>query len=277
MSRAVTSLAHRVQYSWACAGSQLKNWRDYYTKAPAVFFYDTLASGFDPEAHIDVLPDYNLIYISVPKCASTTIKAALAALNRRQSPSLRDLHTRRSTGILSPSRAGLSTFYRIATSSDSLRFTFVRNPYARLVSAWADKFKNKPLVPGDTFVELYLEHRLAADISLPHGKDQTLSLAQFAAFASATAHRRLNSHWNIQDDLLDMPGLKLNLIGRVECFAEDFRHVLDHVGLLNQFITVRHNASQHLAWRNYYTPQLAERVYKAYERDFDRFRYPRAV
>jgi Sulfotransferase family len=233
--------------------------------------------GFDPDAHIDVLPQYNLIYVSVPKCASTTIKAALAALNRKQSPSLGDLHTRRRTGILSPSKVGLSTFYRIATSSDSLRFAFVRNPYTRLVSAWADKFINKPLVFGDIFVETYLQHRLVADVSLPHGRDENLSFAQFAEFASATAHQRLNAHWNLQDDLVDMPGLELNLIGRVESFAEDFRRVLNHTGSAgrpSQFIETRYNTSQHLAWQNYYTPQLAKRVYRAYERDFDRFRYP---
>ena len=276
MSLRIGCLAHRLEYAFTCVGSHLKNWRDYYVNAPAVSFYETLASGFEPEAHIDVLPQFNLIYVSVPKCASTTIKAALAALNRKQSPSLDRLHTRRRTGLLSPSRVGLSTFYRIATSPTSLRFAFVRNPYARLVSAWADKFRDKPLVSGDAFVELYLRHRLAAGRSLPYGKDQTLSFAEFAEFASATARQRLNAHWNLQDDLLNMPGLDLNLIGRVECFAEDFRRVLDSVGSAgraSQFIEARYNASQHIAWQNYYTPQLAKRVHNAYERDFDRFGY----
>jgi hypothetical protein len=149
-----------------------------------------------------------------------------------------------------------------------------------LVSAWADKFKSKPLVPGDAFVEVYLQHRLAAGTSLLYGKDQTLSFAQFAEFASATAHQRLNAHWNLQDDLLNMPGLELNLIGRVERFAEDFRRVLDRIGSArwaSQFIGARHRASQHFAWQDYYTPQIAKRVYCAYECDFDRFGYPQTA
>ena len=129
-------------------------------------------------------------------------------------------------------------------------------------------------------METYLQHRLVADKSLPHGRDQNLSFAQFAEFASATAHQRLNAHWNLQNDLLDMPGLELNLIGRVENFADDFGHVLDHVGSAgrpSQFIEARLNTSQHLAWQNYYPPPLAKSVYRAYERDFDRFKYLQTV
>lgn len=280
MSQRFTIFAYRAQYAWTCAGSRLKNWCDHRIGAPAVGFYERLTAGFNPEAHIDVLPQYSLIYVSVPKAASTTIKAALTALNRKQLPSSENLHTRRRTGLLSPPQVGLSTFYRIATSSSSLRFAFVRNPYARLVSAWADKFKNKPLVPGDAFVETYLQHRLVEDLSLPHGRDKNLSFAQFAEFASATAHQRLNAHWNLQDDLVHMPGLELNLIGRVERFGEDFRRVLDHVGAAGrpiQFIEARYNTSPHLAWQNYYTPPLAKRVYRTYERDFDHFGYPQTA
>ena len=278
MVEGIRYFARHLEYVFACAGSHLRNWRDYCVDAPAVSFHKTLTLGYELEARIDVLPQFNLIYVGVPKCASTTIKAALAAWNGRTLSAPDDLHTRRRTGLLSPSRVGLSTFYRIATDPTSLRFAFVRNPYARLVSAWADKLEGKPLVPGDPFVEVYLRHRLAAGASLPYGRDQTLSFAQFAEFASATAHQRLDAHWNLQDDLLNMPGLELNLIGRVERFAEDFRHVLDRIGFPGwSKIEARHNSSQHLAWQKYYTPQLAKRVYGAYERDFDRFGYPQTA
>jgi hypothetical protein len=37
------------------------------------------------------------------------------------------------------------------------------------------------------------------------------------------------------------------------------------------------NPSQHSHWADYYTPALAERIYRAYRCDFDRFGYPRAL
>ena len=236
--------------------------------------------GLDPEAHIDVLPQHRLIYVSVPKCASTTIKSALSALELGVVPPPSKVHTRRYSGLHSPTQVGLSTFRRLVNSAGTLRFAFVRNPYARLVSAWADKFQNKPLVPGDSFVELYLRHRPCIDPALPQGADHTLSFAQFVAFAVGSANHRINAHWQAQDDLLNMPGMKLDFVGKVETFDKDFTRVLDHVGAdhrLRQAIHVFYNASAHGPWPDYYTDALAANVYRAYERDFDRFGYPRAV
>lgn len=44
-----------------------------------------------------------------------------------------------------------------------------------------------------------------------------------------TAQDRVDAHWHLQAGLLDMPGIELNLIGKVESFEQDFMHVLDHV------------------------------------------------
>ena len=107
-----------------------------------------------------------------------------------------------------------------------------------------------------------------------------MSFAQFVEFASETADRRVNTHWQLQDDLLDMPGIKLDLVGKVETFHDDFIRVLDHVGAagrLRQAIGIQLNASRHQPWQDYYTDALAARVHRAYERDFDRFGYTRAV
>ncbi len=236
--------------------------------------------GFDPDRHIDVLPRHHLIYLSVPKCASTTIKSALSELQSGALPAADQIHVRRNSGLTSPSQVGLSTFHRLATGAATLRFAFVRNPYARLVSAWADKFQNKPLVPGDSFTDLYLNHRAAIDPALPLGAEQTLSFAQFVEFAVATGHRRINAHWQTQDDLLNMPGISLDFVGKVETFREDFVRILDHAGAdqrTRQAIDFYHNVSRHGPWADYYSDALAARVHRAYECDFDRFGYTRAV
>jgi len=174
----------------------------------------------------------------------------------------------------------LSTLYRTVSDSRTLRFSFVRNPYERLVSAWADKFCNRPLVPGDSFIDKYLRHRHELDASLPQGAQQTLSFADFVIFATATADRRIDAHWQLQQDILDMPGITLNLVGKVETFAADFDRVLDHLSLHRYRapaqITPQHQ-SRHQPWPQYYTAALADRVYRAYQRDFDCLGYARAI
>lgn len=267
-------------YLLSRATSRVVNWRDHWLDPAAGSFYRAMsAGGFNPDAQIDVLPQHRLIYVCVPKSASTTIKSALSALERGAPVCPDMLHKRRYSGLKSPSHVGLSAFHSLANSAATLRFSFVRNPYARLVSAWADKYQNKPLTQGDSFSELYLTYRDSVG-DRREDSHETVSFPQFVDFAAATADRRVNAHWHLQDDLLDMPGIKLDLIGKVESFLGDFSRVLDHAGANDQVrlaISQRLNASRHHPWQDYYTDALAARVHRAYERDFDRFGYSRAV
>jgi hypothetical protein len=269
------------RYWFENAHSWFVNRRDRLLDPRASAFFDRLhADGYKPNAHIDVLVQHRLIYIAVPKCATTTVKTVLSALNGTAAVARTHPHRRRHSGLKSPRLTGLSTFYRLATSPATLRFSFVRNPYARLVSAWADKFSDKPLVPGDSFVDQYLALRSSIDARLPQGPDATLSFPQFVEFAVATSPSRVDAHWQLQDDLLTMPGIRIDFVGKVESFRRDLTRVLDHASAdrrLHDTLGTRMNATRHRPWPDYYSPALAARVYRAYEADFSRFEYPRAL
>jgi hypothetical protein len=240
------------------------------------FYARLMASGFEPNRYIDVLPEQRIIYICVPKNASSRIKMTLGALLGHPLTSEREANNRKWSGLKSPKRVGLTVFRRIATDPHALRFSFVRNPYARLVSCWLNKFRNKPLITIYPVVDRYLVWRQENDLSLPEGATRTLSFEEFVNFATTTALARIDGHWQLQADFIDMPGIELNLVGRVESFTEDFTRVLDHVQATDALRTdaVKPiNASDEVDWPNYYTTELANRVYKTYELDFDRFQY----
>jgi hypothetical protein len=244
------------------------------------FYARLVAGGFAPNAHIDVLPEQHIIYVCVPKNASSRIKMTLSSLLGRTVKSELEANKRKLSGLKSPKRVGLSLFHRLATDPQTLRFAFVRNPYARLVSCWADKIRDKPLLPIHPSVDSYLAWRQKNDLSLPAGATSTLTFEEFANFAIATANDRIDGHWSLQADLLDMPGIELDLVGKVETFDRDFMRVLDHVhanGALRTSAITPANVSDHADWPNYYTNELANRVYKAYERDFDQFQYSRKL
>jgi hypothetical protein len=174
----------------------------------------------------------------------------------------------------------IDSFFRLATGSDTLRFSFVRNPYARIVSCWADKFAGKPLIGGDVFIDPYLALRSEIDADLPAGADRTLSFPEFAAFAAATARTGHEVHLQTQEDILSLPGIALDMIGKVETFDADFVRVLDYVNAsdaIRREAAVALNESHHDDWPSYYTPELADLIYRAYECDFDRFGYARAI
>jgi hypothetical protein len=235
--------------------------------------------NYSPTGFIDVLPLQRIIYVTIPKCASCTIKMVLCMLLGRR-PQAHHLHVRRKSGIPGPCRVGFSTFHRLVRDPTTLRFCFVRNPYALLVSAWANIFQGRLLVGGGEFLSDYLALRREIDPSLPHGPGQTLSFPDFVRYATATVGRRVDVHWQPQADFLALPGLPLDLVGKVESFATDFARVLDHVGAgdpVRRAAGVYVNASPHQATATYYTKALADLVYDTYERDFDLLGYPRAL
>ena len=243
------------------------------------FYADLMTDGFHPDALIDIVPVHRLIYVGVPKAASSTIKRSLSELTASNTDALQALHKRGESGLLSPSEYGVAEFYQLATAPDTLRFSFVRNPYERLVSCWADKYQNRPLVAGDPFINVYLAYRKEADRTLPHGRDAVLPFPIFVEMAAATCLMRIDPHWSLQDDLISMPGITLDLIGKAENFDEDFRRVTAHIGPHASVASGKRNmnVSRHSQCRDYFDDALARRVHRAFERDFDRFGYPAAL
>jgi hypothetical protein len=267
--------AHRLAIRWRIKAEPAR-----WTNPDAYrFFANLMTHGYHPDGLIDVVPDHRLIYVGVPKAASSTIKKSLSRLANGNAEELQAVHRRRQSGLLSPSKVGVERFYQLATAPDTLRFSFVRNPYERLVSCWADKFQGRPLVGGDPFVNVYLAYRKATDRSLPHGRDAVLPFPVFIEMASATCLMRIDPHWSLQDDLISMPGITLDLIGKAETFDEDYQRVLEHVGKAKSIASSKTtmNVSKRSQCRDYFDDALAKRVHRAFEKDFDRFGYSSAL
>jgi hypothetical protein len=253
---------------------------DLFDPRAARFYEQLVTGGYEPDLLLNVLAAHKLLYVAVPKAASTRIRRTLAQAVGRYVISLKPSRWFKFSGPPGPRSMTKSSFYRLATHPHTLRFSFVRNPYARAVSCWADKYRDKPLVPGDPFTDVYLAKRRQIDAPLPAEVDRTLSFADFVTFVAALARQRCDIHFQVQDDILAMPGITLDFVGKVETFAQDFTRVLDHLSAndaLRRAAMSAINESSHDCWASYYTPRLADRLYRAYECDFDRFAYPRAI
>lgn len=243
------------------------------------FYSDLMIRGFEPHALIDILPAYKLIYVGVPKAASSTVKRALSALAGHDPGSLAGVHRRSQSGLVGPDGLEPSALYELVRDPAALRFAFVRNPYDRLVSCWADKYQGRPMVAGDAFMNVYLAYRREAGLTVKRDRDATLSFADFVEMAIATCNSRIDPHWARMDDILSMPGIDLDFVGKSESFAADFERVIDHTSRDERLLRAlpRMNRSVRTGCRDYYDADLARRVFKAYEADFARFGYAQGL
>lgn len=181
-----------------------------------------------------VVDDVDLVYVPVPKAATTSILSALAELvgvdpvRRLRSGKLEA--TRSTTvhdGSLWPPAARLgrrsdSEQKAILASGDWFRFTVVREPVRRIWSAWVTKV----LVRDPRFLVSFGE-----DLFPPSPRSVEDVLKSFRAFVCALPDRPdfVDSHWASQAELVGIDHLTYDFVGRVERLDEVVSKLDDHL------------------------------------------------
>ena len=181
-----------------------------------------------------VVEDVRVLYVPVPKAATTSILSALArvaGLDLRRRLRSRKLEVTRSQTIHDGSLWGPE--HRLGArdeeelgwilgSDDWFRFTVVREPVRRLWSAWVSKV----LVRDPRFLAAFGE-----DWFPPAPTSATDVLASFRTFVSGLPTRPdwSDSHWSSQADLI-APGVEWDVVGRLEDMDGVARAVAGHLG-----------------------------------------------
>lgn len=130
--------------------------------------------------------DLKIIYYDVPKAASTSIRVSLFNDDNNLS--------------LAEPKHSLEEY---------LKFTFVRNPYSRIVSNYTMFTQNKFRI---------------GQIKQFHHNPQSMSFDDFVEFIEIYD----NHHWRPQVDFLD--GYDIDFIGQVENFNTDYNFILKKIG-----------------------------------------------
>ena len=265
---------------------QAERFASRWTSPDSIEFCDELlADSGQGWRNVYALPDVRVIFVSNPKVASSSLKRVLARAANIRRTSLISRDNKKFGKPLRLRELGPIGLYRLATNPGVFRFSFVRNPYDRLVSCWSDKFQNKPLVAsrlfhkGEPVIDTYFRTKVGMERRLPNGPKE-LSFADFVTYATAICHRPNECHVQLQSQLLHLPGLPLDFVGRAESFAKDITQLLDHLGAddeLRMHAQQRLRSSRRSKTADYYNPEIAAQVYRAYERDFDTYKYPQAL
>lgn len=155
-------------------------------------------------------------------------------------------------------------------------YCFVRNPYARLKSAWLDKLAighETAYPPSIRHTVIARIRRFARDHNLP-GQEEG-SAVPFATFVSyVVTHRegKQNHHWNEQYSILLMDCIGYSQIFKMETqFAEGTKQILARLGVPESWtedvLAKPINRSPKIV-QEVYTAELAAQVHRAFARDF---------
>ena len=231
-------------------------------------------SVHSPDYHVNVLADWKTIYFDIPKAACTTIKILLSErLGGGCGCDPVEVHPRAKSGIPGILDVGPHNFFSVADDPEALIFTFVRNPYARIVSCFRDKVERHPLGRRGPFsrdIRAFFGQRL--DVLDP-GKP--LPFEWFVEMACATSRDTSNGHWLTMDRLLPQHDVVCTFVGRVENFDSDIRVVCERLKMTAP--RQKMNATGKVRISEWLTPSIKDAIRSAYREDFDRFAYSTTV
>jgi hypothetical protein len=187
--------------------------------------------------HKHVISDkHRFIYHEIQKCGTRSL------LNHFVFKPKQDFEARRVFG--SKELKGKDDYYQ---------FTFVRNPFHRLVSAYISKFvvyNQHPTKPGIRHKDLYMH----------------MPFDEFVHFVCATTDENSDVHFKSQHCFIP-DGCR---VGKMEEFDTAFNTILGEIGLpIQEQPIAKRNATESDKWREYYTDKLFEMVLNRYEDDID--------
>lgn len=218
---------------------------------------------------------HRYLYYQVSKAGCTTMKWLLHEIEElppikyligTQREARRDMFIHERSNVSIPSLLDLddATQEHVLSSPDFMRFTVVRNPYARLESAWRDKVR----LCAPTY-ELYTR---TIKGRLPAGNDprSLVSFEEFVATLKPQDMANCDPHWRLQTVQTLRDTLNFTHVGRLEGFAEIERTFVAHCG---HSAPTSKGAMNRMPSASHYDHAIADRVYDLYREDFAAFDY----
>jgi len=226
-----------------------------------------------------ISPIHQYFCMAIPKAACSKIKIVLQQLEGLPLPADPfDVHARATPGFrFVPSIADFPTAEgaTILTGSAWFRFTFVRNPYARLFSA----YKSQVMDLSSPYINFREAIRQRAGYPTPVGATVgRVGFADFVKYIAAQPDEQRDGHWKSQTGSLQLDVIRYDFVGRVETFATDFKTVLQRFAAPATLLTTlaeRVNTTAQLPLAAAYNKALADLVYTIYQDDFETFGYAR--
>ena len=206
------------------------------------------------------LPDHGVVYVRVPKAACSTLKLWAHRVHTGDhafDPGV----VHRESALPMAHQVGWDVVSEMLDGG-AYRFTFVRNPSDRLVSAYFSKMVR----PG------HERWRSVVRAALGLAEDADVTFDRFLAALEGTEAATWNVHWRPQH-LITMQGLvEYDAIGRVERFDADLARIREEAGLPDVPVTTRNRYPLPFDPRSG-RPDIQRRIEALYPEDYEVFGY----
>lgn len=210
---------------------------------------------------------FGYLYVETPKVSCTTIKRVLQLieLDWDEARLPENVHDRTASPLpkLWQEKRPLAEIFQ---GQAYFRFSFVRNPYTRSLSAYLDKILHNE----------WERQRLAPQLGLP--ADGRVSFLDFLAAVRTQDNEDRDIHWRTQHSLLRTDAVPYDFIGRFETFGAGFERVIDRIapGKGQRALNVRadyHRTDAKSALGRYLGTKERDLVFEIYQDDFKTFSY----
>lgn len=214
--------------------------------------------------------DRKLVFVKNAKAGCTTVAQALYFYN----------YSKFFSGRIHGREVGLLQGYelmkdRVLALQDAgtYKFAFVRNPTARLVSAFHNFIIERNNHSSDRHLKRMSAFGYREAAEAHYNFDVFLS---YIESSFATDRKYTDQHFRAQTINVAFGAVGYDYIGKIENYAADLEHVFRESGLwrqeLSQLVSVRENSSKLAAYMP--SDKQLRRIEKLYAEDFEVFGYP---
>ncbi len=234
---------------------------NYFKKTPAFYkAYPIKLNRIIIENGLAISTTQRYVYARMRKSANSTVISSLYnAENNNKVTRLGDIQIIKDNYFTKP---GELSKFDLKNLDSYFKFTIVRNPYSRILSAYLDKIENRDR-PKRKIVTKFLNKQ----------QHDEITLSEFLDFLENGGLRK-NAHWAPQADFLVFPVDQYDYIGKLENLQQDLTKILAIIYKKNCPII---SVNEHKTDSNNQTKKLSlsdkRRIYNLYMGDFKNFNY----
>ena len=189
--------------------------------------------------------DREAIFIHIPKAAGSSVNMSLYG----------------NLGLGHMTARGYIKAFGYKNYMSMYKFTFVRNPYSRVQSAYNFLKKGGMNSYDNEFAQKYINQYKDINDFIINGLDKVDNIKKWI-------------HFRPQYEFIEYYGKNVvDFIGKIENIDKDYQYIMNVLGIKNGLTTHNKLQNKNDEFMKYFNEESKKIIYKIYRKDFEKFNY----